>query len=214
VSSPTPNPRGSLSRERVLDAAERVAARDGFGALSMRRVAAELGAAPMALYKHVATKDDLVDGVLDRVLLRFAFEPDPGRPWREELARWARAHRDLLLANPDAVPQLVNRPNPGLGATRIGELAFAILARAGFDPPQAVNAFAALLSLNYGWASFAAARRLGAAGEVGEQVVALPAEAFPHTAAVAGEFADYDAPERYDWALERLLDGLEAATAR
>jgi hypothetical protein len=136
------------------------------------------------------------------------------RPWRDELGRWARAHRDLLLAHPDAVPQLVNRPNPGLGATRIGELAFAILARAGFDAPAAVNAFAALLSLNYGWASFAAARRLGAATEVGEQVTALPADAFPHTAAVAAEFADYDAPERYDWALARLLDGLESTTTR
>ena len=67
-------PRGSLTRELILDAAERVAA-TGFDALTMRAVAAELGAAPMALYRYFPTKDDLVNALRDRVLGRFQAEP-------------------------------------------------------------------------------------------------------------------------------------------
>lgn len=213
MSTRGPNPRGSLSRDRVLDAAERVVEQDGFAALTMRRVAAELGAAPMGLYRHVTTKDDLVDGLLDRVLASFDFEPDAQRPWRADLARWARAHRDVLIAHPEAVPQLVVRPNPGPGATRIGEAAFGILNRAGFDPRAAASAFAALLSLNYGWASFAAARARSGGADLREALAALPADTYPHTAAVAGELADYDGPARYEWALERLLHGIESVAA-
>src|SRR5215207_9303725 len=90
--------RGSLSRELILDAAEAVAA-EGFGALTMRAVAARLGAVPMALYNHFATKDQLVDALLDRVLSRF--EPEPAtEDWGEDLRRFASAHRRLLVAHP------------------------------------------------------------------------------------------------------------------
>jgi AcrR family transcriptional regulator len=82
-------PHGSLSREVILDAAEAVAA-EGFGALTMRAVAARLGAVPMALYNHFATKAQLVDALLDRVLSRF--EPEPATDdWGEALGRFARA---------------------------------------------------------------------------------------------------------------------------
>src|SRR5215212_8962810 len=78
----TRRPRGSLSREVILDAAEAVAA-EGFGALTMRAVAARLGAVPMALYNHFATKEQLVDALLDRVLGRF--EPEPAtEDWIED----------------------------------------------------------------------------------------------------------------------------------
>src|SRR4051794_41955897 len=80
AASPAPRrrrPRGSLSPELILDAAEAVAA-GGFDALTMRAVAARGGAVPLALYNHFATKDELVDALLDRVLGRFA--PDPPTP--------------------------------------------------------------------------------------------------------------------------------------
>src|SRR3954470_24193185 len=94
-------PRGSLTPEVILDAAEAVAAQ-GFDALSMRAVAARLGAVPMALYNHFATKEQLVDALLDRVLGRFEAEPATD-DWSEDLRLFARAHRRLLVRHPWAV---------------------------------------------------------------------------------------------------------------
>src|SRR3954469_25217475 len=106
----TRRPRGSLSPEVILDAAEAVAGQ-GFDALSMRAVADRLGAAPMALYNHFATKEQLVDALLDRVLSRF--EPEPATDdWTADLRRFARAHRRLLVQHPWAVAPLFNQPNP------------------------------------------------------------------------------------------------------
>src|SRR5215217_7143657 len=174
-------PRGSLTREAILDAAEAIAAGEGFGALSMRAVAARLGAAPMALYNHLPTRDALVDGLLDRVLHRFEPEP-PTDDWAEDLRRFARGHRRLLAAHPWAVAPLFSQPNPGLGAVRIGEHALGILRRGGFTGDRAVAAFSGVIALNYGWSSFTAARRLDARGatrEVAAMLSALPAERFP-----------------------------------
>src|SRR5262249_48596537 len=94
----TRRPRGSLTPEVILDAAEAVA-RDGSDALSMRAVAGRLGAAPMALYNHFATKEELVDALLDRVLSRF--QPPPRTDdWAADLGAFARAHRRMLLEHP------------------------------------------------------------------------------------------------------------------
>src|SRR3954464_12063524 len=110
-SSPKPRTRrrrGSLSREVILDAAQAVAAH-GFAPLSMRAVAARLGAVPMALYNHFATKEQLVDALLDRVLGRFA-PPPPSEDWIEDLQGFARAHRRLLVEHPWAVAPLFTQP--------------------------------------------------------------------------------------------------------
>src|SRR5919106_3829078 len=145
----TRRPRGSLTREVILDAAETVAAQ-GFHALSMRAVAGRLGAVPMALYNHFATKDELVDALLDRVLSRFEPEP-PTDDWVEDLRTFARAHRRVLTAHPWAVAPIFSRPNPGPSAVAIGDHAFGILARGAFAEDDAVAAFSGILALNYGW---------------------------------------------------------------
>src|SRR5687768_15581146 len=93
--------RGSLTRDLILDAAEEVA-RQGFEALTLRAVAARLDAAPMALYRHFTTKEELVNALLDRILGRFAPEPPTG-DWIEDLRRFARAHRRLLDRHPWAL---------------------------------------------------------------------------------------------------------------
>src|ERR687896_2086226 len=128
-------PRGSLTAAVILDAAEAVAAQ-GFDALTIRAVAARLSAVPMALYNHFATKEQLVDALLDRVLSRF--EPPPaGDDWVEDLRHFARAHRRLLVEHPWAVAPLFTQPNPGMSSVRIGEHALSILRRAGFSGARA-----------------------------------------------------------------------------
>ena len=203
-------PRGSLTPEGILDAAEAIAAGDGFGALSMRAVAGSLGAAPMALYNHFATRDALVDALLDRVLHRFAPEPATD-DWAEDLRRFARAHRRLLAEHPWAVAPLFSQPNPGIGAVRIGEHALGILARGGYEGGRAVAAFSGLIALNYGWSSFTAARELDARGattEVAGMLARLPAEHFPRIVATAAEMGAYGSDEHYELVLNALLTGL------
>jgi AcrR family transcriptional regulator len=86
----TPRVRVPLSRERVLDTAIELADREGVEGLSMRRLANELGVVPMALYKHIANKDELLDGMLDVVVA----EIDPARTD----ADWKTAVRERILS--------------------------------------------------------------------------------------------------------------------
>src|SRR5690349_103045 len=215
-SQPHPRPRrkrGSLTPEGILGAAEAIAAGDGFGAMSMRAVAGRLGAAPMALYNHFATREQLVDALLDRVLHRFEPAP-PTADWAADLRAFARAHRRMLSAHPWAVAPLFSQPNPGLGAVRIGEHALGILARGGYDGGRAVAAFSGLIALNYGWSSFTAARELdtrGATTEVAGMLARLPAEAFPRIVATAAEMGAYGSDEHYELVLGALVAGLVAA---
>jgi AcrR family transcriptional regulator len=204
--------RGSLSPDAILEAAEGIAATAGFEALTMRAVAAELDAAPMALYRHFATKDQLVDALLDRVLGRFDPDP-PTRSWREDLKAFARAHRRLLMDHQWAVASLFNHPNPGLNATRIGELGFAILRRAKLSDAEAVASFSGVLALNYGWAGFAVPRTPGAAAGMTAALASLPRERYPHTVDLATEMGDYAGDRHYEIVLDQLLEGV-GRTAR
>ena len=211
----TRRPRGSLSPEVILDAAEAVAAQ-GFDALSMRAVAARLGAVPMALYNHFATKEQLVDALLDRVLSRFQPEPATG-DWGEDLRRFARAHRRLLVQHPWAVAPLFTQPNPGMSSVRIGELALGILRRGGLSDARAVAAFSGLIALNYGWSSFTTARDLdpeGPAHDVGAMLAALPRTEYPLTIEVAAEMGAYGSDHHYEFVLDQLLSGLCATAGR
>jgi AcrR family transcriptional regulator len=133
----------------ILDAAEAIASGDGYHALSMRAVAARLGAVPMALYNHFATKEELVNALLDRVLSRFVPAGD--------LKGFARAHRKVLTDHPWAVAPIFSHPNPGSAAVAIGEHGLGILFASGLSEQDAMAAFSGLIALNYGWASFTAA---------------------------------------------------------
>jgi AcrR family transcriptional regulator len=201
----TRRPRGSLSPEVILDAAEAVA-EQGFDKLSMRAVAGRLGAVPMALYNHFATKEQLVAALLDRVLGRFD-PPDPTGDWSEDLRSFARAHRRVLAEHPWAVAPLFTNPSPGLSSVRIGELALAILKRGGLNDTEAVAAFSGVIALNYGWASFTTARPQV---EIDVEAVlrALPRERFPLTVATAAEWGAYGADAHYQFVLDQLVRGL------
>ncbi|HEY0580634.1 MAG TPA: TetR/AcrR family transcriptional regulator [Chloroflexota bacterium] len=208
-------PRGSLSRELILDAAEEVA-QPGFDALTLRAVAARLEAAPMALYRHFATKEELINALLERVLGRFAAKP-PSADWVDDLRHFARAHRQLLDQHPWALAGLFSHPNPGLNATCVGEVALEILGRARLANESVVATFSGLLALNYGWSAFAAARDAlpaNAAAQVRQALAALPRAEFPHTAAVAEEMAGYASDRHYELVLDQIMVGIWSAAHR
>lgn len=200
-------PRGSLSADAILDAAEGLAA-GTLDALTIRSVAAALSAAPMSLYRYFPTKDDLVEALLDRVLGRYVPVP-PTASWTDDLEAFGRAHRRVLLDHPWAVTAFFHHPSPGLNATRIGEDALGILARGGISGDAAVAAFSALIALNYGWCGFALARPADER-PLAEALSALPAELFPHTVSVSSAMAGYGSDAHYDAVLRSLVTGLGA----
>jgi len=107
----TAEPRAPLNRERVLSAAVELADREGVDALSMRRLSAELGVVPMALYKHVANKDELVDGMIDVVVA----EIDPPRTdtdWKTAVRERILSARRMLLRHPWASRVMESRTRP------------------------------------------------------------------------------------------------------
>jgi AcrR family transcriptional regulator len=92
-------PKPGLSLPKIVEAAIRVADRDGLDAVSMARVAAELGTAPMSLYRHVGSKDELVALMADAAWGPPP-EPPPSGTWRERLSAWAWAARAAMYRHP------------------------------------------------------------------------------------------------------------------
>jgi len=207
-------PRSSVTAEGILDAAERVST-GGFDALTVRAVAASMGASPMALYHYFATKDELIDALLDRVLGRFVVGP-PGEDWADDLTAFALAHRRILAEHAWAIVPLFTHPNPGVNAARIGELVLGILSRGGIGETDAVATFCGILALNYGWSAFSSARAAAALVDrdpgvaIRAAISALPGDAFALTRAVADQMSDYGSDEHYAIALRQLIAGIRA----
>ncbi|WP_130176695.1 TetR/AcrR family transcriptional regulator [Cryobacterium sp. SO1] len=101
-------PRARLNRDRVLQAAVELADRTGIDALSMRRLAEELGVVPMALYKHVANKDELLDGMVD-VIVAEIDPPDVALGWKAAVRLRVLSARQMLLRHPWARSVLESR---------------------------------------------------------------------------------------------------------
>jgi AcrR family transcriptional regulator len=100
--------RTPLNRERVLRAAVALADEIGVAAVSMRRLAQQLGVVPMALYKHVADKDELLDGMVDIVIAEFE-QPDPAADWRDSVRQRVLAARRAVLRHPWARQAIESR---------------------------------------------------------------------------------------------------------
>ncbi|WP_130177806.1 TetR/AcrR family transcriptional regulator [Cryobacterium sp. SO1] len=205
--------RSSVSTDEILQASE-VVARGGFDALTMRAVATQMGASPMALYRYFATKDELVDAMLDRVLGRIELK-DATDDWLADLAGFATAHRAVLADHPWAIVPLFTHSNPGINATIIGEAALGILERGRVAGGEAVAIFCGILALNYGWFAFTAARDTTRMNVEPEAVLAtalsmLPADHFPLTLSVADQLSNYGSDAHYAFALQALIDGVGA----
>ncbi len=197
----------------ILDAAEELAS-ESAESITVRAVASRLEASPMSFYRHFATKDALVDALLDRVLGRFR-PPDVTDDWVADLEAFAVNHRRMLTEHPWAIGLLFNHPNPGPSATSIGEHALRILDRGGIRGERAVVTFSGILAFNYGWAAFSAARPSAGSdaddrAAVGAALSALPADAFPLTISVADAMSDYGSDRHYELALRLLLAGIRA----
>jgi AcrR family transcriptional regulator len=143
--------RAGLSRERVLAAAVALADEGGVEELSMRRLAKKLGVEAMSLYNHIASKDQLLDGMVDFVFSEIE-PPSPGEDWRQEMRKSAISTRDALNRHRWAVGLLDSRPNPGEANLRLYEATLACLREAGFSAEMAGRAQSIQDAYIYGFA--------------------------------------------------------------
>lgn len=209
-----------LSRDRVIDAALKVADDGGVEALSMRSVAAALGVEAMSLYRYVRDKDDLVLGVADRVVAEIEVPP-PGTPWREAMRRRAWSARDVFLRRPSAA--LVVESCSTMTPARLA-YADAVVGRLmadGFDPTLAYRAFLLLDAYVYGFVMQELSWPTPGPGDTVPAQVEVPPERFPNFARVMTEVmvavgerglaAAY--ADEFGFGLELLLDALERRAA-
>ncbi len=145
-----PPERKPLSRERILRAALVLADKDGIESLSMRNLAAALGVEAMSLYKHVANKDAVLDGLVELILREMEIPP-VDTPWREAMRRRAWSVRHTILRHPWASVLIESRMEPKDARLRYADTVLAILRKAGFAPEVQYRAFGLLDSYVYGF---------------------------------------------------------------
>ncbi|HEX4214502.1 MAG TPA: TetR/AcrR family transcriptional regulator [Candidatus Dormibacteraeota bacterium] len=129
-----------LSREQIVDAAERVVTTEGVEALTMRRVAALLKSSPMAIYRHVRDRDELLLCLLDRTAARLPHPDLPADPRQRLLVLWRIIH-DGLAASPWVIDVLVKGDLAGSSILWAIEEILAAFVETGLSPEQAAAAY-------------------------------------------------------------------------
>lgn len=207
--------RPPVTRERILDTAFALADEGGLEALSMRRIGRALGVEGMALYNHVTNKEDILDGIVERVLAAIPLPATTG-DWKSEMRERAVAARRLFLRHPWAIGLLEAR-HAGSSPARLGyyDAVLGCLRRAGFTPSLSMRAFSIIDSFLYG--SILQELSLpfddsGSLEEVGEDLLRQMADAYPHLteATVQAMETGWDYSEQFQSGLDLILDGLES----
>ena len=214
--------RRALTREQILTAALKVIDDDGVEALTMRRLGRALDRNPMAIYRHAADKDALLDGVVERVVDELVVPrgPDSGRDWEGALRRTAHAFRRVALAHPNVVPLLVTRPLSGplaqrpLGTLRPLEELLEVFITAGFDPHGALHAARLFTGFLYGHVQHELQERVHDPEETEDLLRLglhrLPITQFPRLRSLAPILAGYDGAAELDEGLAIVLAGLRS----
>jgi AcrR family transcriptional regulator len=221
---PGKGPKPGLSLERIVDAAIRVAAADGFAAVSMNRVAKELGSSAMALYRYVDTKDELLPLMLDAA---FGDPPEPradDEGWRAAITRWCWGHLEALRGNTWALRVPITDPPNTPQQVAWFEHGLASLRDTGLTEGEKVSTVMLLSNYVRGTEAMfhSVAEAVDAAGTSPDRMmysysnvlrqVINPSD-FPSVAAALeqGVFDQADTADgEFEFGLDRILDGLDA----
>jgi AcrR family transcriptional regulator len=205
---------GQLSRSMILQTALAIVDRDGVDRLSMRRLSVALGSDPVMLYRHVANKAAVLDGVAEIVLEQLSVDnTDPD--WAAQLRTVAHHFRHLALAHPNVVPLLVTRPlatplgQRPRGMLRPLEDVLALLTSAGFAGGEALHIYRMLFGFLYGHI-LNELQELIERPEETDHVLRLGLHRlaiteFPQLRALAPALASYDGAAELDRFLDLLL---------
>ncbi len=197
-----------LSRDRIVSTARDLADRDGLDAVTLRRLAAELGVHVTSLYNHVPTRDAIVDGIIE-LLVAEADLPGHTRSWEAWVREFVAAIGAIAEAHPGAFTALERRPVQGERALSSFEVALAAFERAGLS---ATEAYGAVKATTYVALASGLERAAAARGETAEtQTELLPPDRFPHVVALT----DATTPEEtWAFSVETLVAGLHTQMRR
>jgi AcrR family transcriptional regulator len=191
---------------------------EGLEAVSMRRVAREVGVEAMSLYHHVADKDDLLDALCARVMADFRIPEGDGRPWIERARHGAREWRRVLKSHPNVIALFAERSKPmtELSALRPMEYALSLIMESGADEREAVQVFNVMGGYIMGFVMMETGRMFTAgaldadAPEPAVVAATFPAGQLPCIAAALPYLATCDPDEQFEFGLDLMLGGLQA----
>ncbi|WP_084130975.1 TetR/AcrR family transcriptional regulator [Actinocatenispora sera] len=209
----------ALTERVVLDAGVRLMVRDGLDAVTMRGLAAELGVRAASLYRYVRNKDELLDALADELFAGIDLTRYAQDDWRAALTAMAAALRRHLLARRDSARLIAGRFTTGPNALRNIEALLAVLRGAGLSDHDAAFATYTYVTWLFGFVA-AEQNRLSAEVAAGMapreyldrlagRLRAMPPDRYPHVVALAGELTAPDLAARFDFALARLLAGID-----
>ncbi len=208
--------RSPLTRERVLQAALRLADQGGVEALSMRTLGQELGVEAMSLYNHVRNKDDVLDGLVDIVFGEIDV-PCETRDWKAAMRGRARSAREVLARHRWAIPLMESRTQAGPQNLRHHDSVLRCLRESGFSVQMAAHAYSLIDSYIYGFALEQANLPFDTgpeAAELAETLMKQFADSYPYLAEITTELImkpGYSYSAEFEFGLEAVLDGLERA---
>ncbi len=219
-------PKTPLGREAVVERALAVADAEGLDAVTIRRLAADLGVTPMALYWHVASKDELLAAMGDRLFAGMPPHTDPASPWPDQLRELVGALVAALRAHPATAALAAPRVLQNDEGRELTERALQLLRTAGFPVEQAAQIARHLLRTAISLVIESQVIELAGAGaslDPGQRAEALrlkrlallglPQQRFPHLVEAADALTDCaDEEAYYNFGIELLIVGIESST--
>jgi AcrR family transcriptional regulator len=215
--------RARLSKAAVVERALKLADADGLEALTIRRLAADLGVTPMALYWHFRSKEDLLDGLAEAIWGEIEVVVDPALSWSQQFRGGLESLVSVLRAHPSAPRLLIDHEAKNEAATQVTEAALEVLRSAGFDPEHASEiARQALwtgIMLVLGEVGFdpgvSPAEREEGLRIKRVQFSMLPPDKYPRIVECAIPMTDCDDPDfHYQLGISIFIAGVEALAAR
>ena len=204
-----------LTRERVLDAAMKLADQSGLEGLSMRKLGQALGVEAMALYYHFANKERVLDGIVDLVFTEIDV-PESGADWKTAMRQRAISVRDALLRHRWAIGLMESRTNPGPANLRHHDAVIGCLRAAGFDMAATATAYSLLDSYIYGFAMTKMNLPFEDTSDIVEMSETMLAPFAPGEYQNLADFITehamkpgYDYANEFEYGLDVILDGLE-----
>ena len=222
MTEPKTAPAPRLTKDAVVDRALELADSHGLDALTIRKLATELGVTPMALYWHFRSKDELLAGLVERVWSEIDVDVDPAAPWPEQLRGLLESLLAVLRAHPAASKLLLAFDKQTGASMRAAEVSLEILLGAGFDPEYAAGIVryalwtGIMLVMSEPGAEWLTPDERAEHLRVKQIAYAtLPPARFPRLVECAIPMTAYSDPEsHYELGVSLFIGGVEALAAR
>lgn len=198
-----------LTRDLIVHTAVELVERDGAQALSMRAVGLELGVTAMAMYRHVPSRDALIEGIAEYVMgaLEVPGETDD---WKDAARSLIRAYRAIAEEYPRSLALVLSNHVAIPVGLRAIERSLALCAQAGLDGPTSVHVMRSLLAYTLGsQVREAGLRRLLRAAD-NDPLRTLNADHFPHVTSPPAELTEHDTDTDFEFGLELFLSAIDA----